>query len=83
MLHCLSLQFNVSASLIFDYSSYEIAPCITRSLQVLAADINVPDPSQLVFVANASAGVNAVMRSIVWKKGLDYQYIFEDDITFA
>ena len=48
--------------------SYEMHANILQSLAVLAKDIGVDDAERLAFVANASAGVNSVLRSIRWQK---------------
>ena len=48
--------------------SYEVSALVEVALKELAKDVNAP-VEDLVFVPNATAGVNSVLRSIHWKAG--------------
>ena len=48
--------------------SYEASALVEVALKELAKDVNAP-VKDLVFVPNATAGVNSVLRSIHWKAG--------------
>lgn len=43
---------------------YELAPKLEKSVSVMAKYMNVPDCKDLAFIPNASAGVNAITRSL-------------------
>lgn len=50
------------------FCSYEVSALLELSLRELAKDVNA-SVEDLVFVSNATAGVNSVLRSIDWKAG--------------
>ena len=60
---------NFFAKLSFEpFRRYEVDALLGLTLKELAKDVNAP-VENLVFVSNATAGVNSVLRSIHWKAG--------------